>query len=124
VLLLQRDEDVKPPVLVTYDGSPVARRAIKIAAHLARRNGGYLAVLIVADTPEQEYRLQAEMADWLRRQGLLVRFRQLPEASVPVLTQAIRAEKGGVLVLSSTILHLSPLQKLLDETDCPVLLVR
>lgn len=124
VLLLQRDEEVRPPVLVTYDGSPIARRAIKIAARLARRNGGYLAVLISAGTPDEEYRLQAEMADWLRRQGLLVRFRRLPEASVPALTQAIQTERGGVLVLSSTILHLSSLRKLLDETECPVLLVR
>jgi nucleotide-binding universal stress UspA family protein len=124
VLLLQRDEDVKPPVLVTYDGSPIAHRALKIAARLARGNGGYLAVLIVADTPDEEYRLQAEMADWLRRQGLLVRFRRLPEASVPALIQAMQAEHGGVLVLSSTILHLAPLQKLLDETERPVLLVR
>jgi nucleotide-binding universal stress UspA family protein len=124
VLLLQRDENIKPPVVVTYDGSPVARRAIKIAARLARRNDGYLAVLIVADAPDEEYRLQAEMADWLRRQGLLVRFRRLPEASVPALIQAMQTERGGVLVLSSTILHLSPLQKLLDETECPVLLVR
>jgi nucleotide-binding universal stress UspA family protein len=124
VLLLQRDEGIRPPVLVTYDDSPVARRAIKIAARLARRHGGYLAVLIVAATADEEYRLQAEMAEWLRRQGLLVRFRRLPEASVSALTQALKAERGGVLVLSSTILHLSPLQKLLDETECPVLLVR
>jgi nucleotide-binding universal stress UspA family protein len=124
VLLLRRDEGIGPPVVVTYDGSPVGRRAIKIAARLARKNGGYLAVLIVADTADEEYRLQAEMADWVRRQGLLVRFRRLPEASVLALTQAMQAEEGGVLVLSSTVLHLSPLQKLLDETEYPVLVVR
>jgi nucleotide-binding universal stress UspA family protein len=124
VLLLQRDAGIRPPVLVTYDGSPIARRALKIAARLARWNGGYLAVLIPADTLDGEYQLQADVADWLRHQGLLVRFRRLPEASVPALTQALRAERGGVLVLSSTILHLSPLQKLLDEVTCPVLVVR
>jgi nucleotide-binding universal stress UspA family protein len=124
VLLLHRDENLKPPIVVTYDGSPVARRALKIAAHLARRNGGYLDILIMADTLDREYRLQAEMADWLRHQGLLVRFRRLPEASGPALTQALQAEHGGVLVLSSTILHLAPLQKLLDKIDNPVLLVR
>jgi nucleotide-binding universal stress UspA family protein len=124
VLLLQRDEGIRPPVVVTYDGSPVARRALKIAVRLARRNGGYLAVLIAADAPDEEYRLQAEIADWLRRQELLVHFRRLPEASVLTLIQALRAEGSGVLVLSSTILHLAPLQKLLDEVDCPVLLVR
>jgi nucleotide-binding universal stress UspA family protein len=124
VLLLQRDQPLRPPVVVTYDGSPVARRAIKIAARLARRNAGYLTVMIVADARDDAYRLQAEMADWLRHQGLLVRFRRLPEASVPALTQAVQAEGSGVLVLSSTILHLSPLQKFLNSIECPVLLVR
>jgi nucleotide-binding universal stress UspA family protein len=124
VLLLQRDRGIDPPVVVTYDGSLVARRALRIAARLAKRNGGYLAVLVVAGTPEEEYRLQAETADWLRKQGLLVQYRSLSEASVPALTQALQAEESGVLVLSDTILHLAQLQKLLDEVDCPVLLVR
>jgi len=60
----------------------------------------------------------------LRSQGLLVRFSRLLEVSVPALIQALQAESVGTLVLSSTILHLAPLQKLLDEVECPVLLVR
>jgi nucleotide-binding universal stress UspA family protein len=124
VFLLKHDMGIVPPVLVAYDGSPTARRALMIATRLARKNGGYLAVLIVADTPEVEYRLQAETADWLRRHGLLVRFRRLSEVSAPALLQALKAERSGVLVLSDTIMHLAPLQRFLDEVDCPVLLVR
>lgn len=124
VLLLQRDTGIMPPIMVTYDGSHVSRQALRVAARLARKNGGYLAILIVADTSDAEYRLQAETADWLRSQGLLVRFSRLLEVSVPALIQALQAESVGTLVLSSTILHLAPLQKLLDEIECPVLLVR
>jgi nucleotide-binding universal stress UspA family protein len=124
VLLLKRDMGIVPPIMVAYDGSPTAQRALRIAARLARKNGGYLAVLVVADTSDVEYKLEAETADWLRRQGLLVRFRRLPEARASALLQALQAERSGTLVLSDTILHLAPLQRFLDEAGCPVLLVR
>lgn len=124
VLLLQRDASIRPPVAVTYDGSPTARQALRIATHLARKKGGYLAVLVVAGTSDEEYRLQAETADWLRGQGLLIRYRRLAGTSVAALTHKVRSEGSGVLVLSSTILDQEALQTLLDEVDCPVLLVR
>jgi nucleotide-binding universal stress UspA family protein len=124
VLLLRRDMGVRPPIVVTYDGSPTARRALRIATQLAQENGNYLAVLMVASTPDEEYKLQAQTADWLRRQGLLIRYRRLAEASVATLAQAMLSEGKGVLVLSSAILPPAELQELLDEVDFPVLLVR
>jgi nucleotide-binding universal stress UspA family protein len=124
VLLLHKDATIGPPVAVTYDGSPVAERALRLAARLARQNGGYLLVLVVAGTPEEEYRLQAGTADWLRKQGILIRYRGLKEASTPALLQALQAERTGTLVLSGSVLHLAPLQKLLHDVECPVLLVR
>jgi nucleotide-binding universal stress UspA family protein len=124
VLLLRRGSGVRPPIVVTYDGSPAARQALRIATHLARENGNYLAVLILADTADGEYQLQAQTADWLRRQGLLIRYRRLAEASVAALTQAMLSEGKGVLVLNSAILPPAELQELLDEVDFPVLLVR
>ncbi|MFQ6102283.1 MAG: universal stress protein [Anaerolineae bacterium] len=125
VLLLQRDVSIKPPVMVAYDGSPTAQQALRIATHLAQEKGGsYLAVLVVADTLDEEYRLQAETADWLRRQKLLIRYRRLADAGVATLTREVQSEGSGVLVLGSTILPLEALQVLLNEVDCPVLLVR
>jgi len=124
VLLLQRDVGIGSPVVVTYDGSPTARKALMIATHLAQKNGGYLAVLNLADTPEEEHQLQAETAAWLRGQRLLIRYRRLASPGVTALTQAVRAERGGALVLVETALSPDALQALLDEVDCPVLLVR
>jgi nucleotide-binding universal stress UspA family protein len=124
VLLLQRNERIAPPVIVVYDGSSTARRALRIATRLAKRNGGYLAVLLVAETPSEEYRLQAETADWLRQQGVLVRYRRVPERSVPAVKLVLEVERNGIVVLSGTVLHLAELQRLLDGIECPVLLVR
>jgi nucleotide-binding universal stress UspA family protein len=124
VLLLKRDESIRPPVAVTYDGSSTARKALRIATRLAQKNGGYLAVLIVAETSQEEYRLQADTADWLRRQSVLVHYQLVQEKSVPALIQVLQTEQSGLLVMSDTILHLAELRKLLDEVDWPVLLVR
>jgi nucleotide-binding universal stress UspA family protein len=124
VLLLQREATIRPPVVVTYDGSPTARQALMMAARLAQNKGGYLIVLSIADAPDTIQRMQSEASDLLRGRRLLVRYRRLASAGVATLTQVVRAEGSGILVLSSTILHRAKLQKLLYEVDCPVLLVR
>ncbi len=124
VLLLRRDVGIRPPVVVTYDGSPTARQALIMATRLAQRKGGYLVVLILADAPDEAQRLRAQAANWLRGRELVMRYRQLAGAGAATLIQEVRAEGSGVLVLSSTTLPPEPLQTLLDEVDCPVLLVR
>jgi len=129
VLLLQRNVGIRLPVVVTYDGSPTARQALMMAARLAQnkrraQNLPILIVLILADAPDEVQRLQAETSDLLRERGLMVYYRRLADASVATLTYEVRSEGSGVLVLSSTILQPDALQTLLDEVDCPVLLVR
>ena len=124
VLVLQRDVCIKAPVMVAYDGSPTARQALALAARLARKMGGYLDVLLLASTTEEVPRLRAEISDVLHGQGLMARYRQLTEARPTTLTQAVRAEGSGVLVLSNTILQPTALQALLSDIDCPVLVVR
>jgi nucleotide-binding universal stress UspA family protein len=124
VLMLQRDVGIRSPVVVTYDGTPTARKALRLAAHLAHEQAGNLTVLIVADVPDAAERLRAEVCDWLRGRGLSVRYQWLPDASGATLTHKVRSESSGVLVLSSTILAPEALQTLLDTVDCPVMLVR
>jgi nucleotide-binding universal stress UspA family protein len=124
VLLLQRDMGIRPPVLTTYDGTSSARQALAMAARLARKEGGDLTVLIVADAPETVQRLQAQASDLLRGQGVAARYRRLTGAKAATLTHEVRTEGSGVLVLSSTVLSQEALQTLLDEVGCPVLLVR
>jgi hypothetical protein len=83
-----------------------------------------MAILFAPDTPNGEQRLPPDISKWLRRQGVMVRLQRLENTSVNTLKRAIESGGNGTLVLSSTILHLASLQKLLDEVDCPVLLVR
>lgn len=123
VLLLQRDRTIRPPVVVIYDGSESSLRALMMAARLARRKGGYLTVLVLADTADVARRLQTRVSDLLRGQGLTVRYRQLPGGGLATLTDAVESEGSGALVLSRMMLALETLEALLDQVDCPVLLV-
>ena len=124
VLMLERDVRIRPPVVVTYDGTLTARRALTMAVRLAHKHGDSLTVLLLADGPDAAQRLPAEVSDLLRGQGLMVRYRPLMDAGVATLTHEVRAEGSGVLVLSGSVLPQESLQTLLDEVDCPVLLVR
>ncbi len=124
VLLLQRDVGIMPPIMMVYDDSPTARQALVIAIGMAQRTGGYLVILILAGATDEVPRLQSEISDLLLRQELMVRYRRLTDAGVAGLIHEVISERSGVLVLSSTILRPDALQILLDEVDCPVLLVR
>ena len=124
VLMLQHDVEIQPPVLAAYDGTPTARKALTMAAHLARRQEGALTVLILADTADEAQRLRVEAADTLGRQRPPVHYRRLAGANSTALAREVWSEGGGVLVLSGTILAQEALDKLLDTVNCPVLLVR
>lgn len=121
VLLVRQGLSVQPPIMVIYDGSPLSRKALAVASLLARKHGGAMDILVVADSSEEEYQRQAETADWARGQGLLIRYRRLPAASIAALRQA---ELRGVLVLGDNLLGSDELNVLLNEVECPVLLVR
>lgn len=124
VLLIQRDLVVRPPVMVVYEDSRAARQALWMAAHLAQKQEKYLGVLILVRPQDDVQRLQNQISNWLRGEGLMVRSQLLPANNVKMLAQTVRTEQGGVLVLSVTTLPADALDVLLDEVDCPVLLVR
>jgi nucleotide-binding universal stress UspA family protein len=121
-------------VLVVYDGSAAARRALAAAVQLVRPDGragargrdGRLTVFVLADTFEAAQDLQDQIAEWLRGQEMDVRYRWLPGANALTLAHAVRAEGSGTLVLPARSVWLAgeALTALLNEIECPVLLVR
>lgn len=78
------------PVLVAYDGTPACDRALRLAAEIARRDGGVVEVLAAEDGLEE--RVRATLAD----SGLEVRLRRLGGDG---LAAAARKSPGCVLVL-------------------------
>jgi nucleotide-binding universal stress UspA family protein len=132
VLLLQRGDRIRLPVLVAYDGSPATRRALAMAVRLLQTVEQAeqlpLTVLILAgeEALETRQRLEQEVITWLQQRGLQASYRWLTRADMPHLAEAVFMEKGGLLVLAgeSPLIEAKTLQTLLDKIDCPILLVR
>lgn len=113
----------KPAVLVVYDGSEVAQRALTTAASLIQAQEGFLSVAIIAANHEEARGLQIEAALWLRSRDLQARYRwlfKIDEASVQAL---MTAEGQCTLVLPGSMLGAESLVKLLHGLKCPVMVV-
>lgn len=125
-LILQQGIRLGLPVLVLYDSSSTAQRALAAAIQLVRGKEGSVTILILADGPDAAQSLQTEVAAWLRERGLEARYRWLSKADVPRLCRVVQAEGGGVLVLhgDTPLLQDEALVALFNEVQCPVLLIR
>ena len=125
-LILQHGFHLGPPVVLVYNGSTLARKALAIAARLVGEKGADLLILVAADEPGEAQLLQAQASEWLQGRGPEARFRQLTLAAVPKLTQPLEAQGCGTLVLpvESSLLQDEALLALLEDLDFPVLLIR
>ena len=126
VLLMQQGSDLSYPVLVTYDGSPAALQALAAAAKLARLSGDKLNIILLTDEFDQAEPLRDGLSTWLEGRDLSTEFHWIPEASVEKLAEMVQMAGDCVLVLGgdNPLLQAEAIQTLLDETDCPVMLVR
>jgi nucleotide-binding universal stress UspA family protein len=105
-------------IMVTFDGSECADRAMEIAARLAQNDGGDLTVFILAGAEKSK----RTVSDRLSGSGLNVTFREvIPEG----LGTALEQERGGFLVLGADCLpDEAGLASLIEAAHCPVLLLR
>lgn len=129
ILLTQHLTEENQPVLVTYDGSLEAQKALQVAVYIALANQLKLTVLVLAGDPEEMQTLAQHAADRLTHYSSElpdVEYVRLPKPDVIQLIEAVRLEGGGTLVLGSggPLLQANIIQTLLDELDCPLLIVR
>jgi nucleotide-binding universal stress UspA family protein len=123
VLLISRDRRIHPPIAVLYDGSPDTEQALALASHLAEDMGGLLSVLVPAAASGSSEEIQKRITEGLDAEGLVVRYRELSGSGVMSLINAAQTEGTGMLVVSRAFLPSGNVKKLLDEVDCPMLLV-
>jgi nucleotide-binding universal stress UspA family protein len=124
VLLISRGKRIHPPIAVLFEGSPDTEQALQLASQLAENMGGLLSVLVPAAASGSAEEIQKQITEGLDAEGLVVRYRELAGSGVMSLIDAAKTEGAGMLVLSSGFLPSDSVKKLLDEVDCPVLLVR
>lgn len=124
-LLLQEGACLGQPVVVVYDGSPLAQKGLDAAAALLEENR-WMTILLLAAEPQSVESLKAQVSAWLGERDIQVRYRILTRLNVPSLVDALETEGCGTVVLParSATLDDAALQALLNEIRVPVLLVR
>lgn len=125
VLLLTQEGPLAPPVMVTFDGSPVSRQALALSAHLAEVLGQALTVILVADEetpPIQELQIQA--ARLLQQRELVPTYRRLIDRRVENLIHSVVAEGTGTLVLDASLFEPTSFSQLVAGVACPILVMR
>jgi nucleotide-binding universal stress UspA family protein len=124
-LVLHESSRLARPVMVAYDGRPVSRMALEVAADFAQVHVRGLSVLLLADDQARARELQAQAADELQQRGLQASYRWLKAASVAALAETVESA-SCLLVLPEGVARLSgePLIDFLDQLHGPVYIVR
>lgn len=122
----ERHPLARRPVVACYDGSPAAARALELAGRLAGENRAALCVLVSAAN-------DADCAVRTRQAQTLLEkaghpppdCKCLPSDTLPALFLAVRSADAGALVLGGNGRFRSGegFATLLNEIDCPVILV-
>lgn len=125
-LVLQPGHRLGLPLLVIYDGSAPAQKALAAAARLVHGRAGQLTVVVLAADRETAERLQTEAETQLQSQDLAARYVWQLDPDVRKLTALIQTEGCRMLVLPTdgSLLNQETILSLLQETECPVLVVR
>jgi nucleotide-binding universal stress UspA family protein len=125
-MIVQHDVHLAAPVGVIYDGTALARKALIAATRVLRRQEGFLVIIILAETVDQARKYQREISGWVRQQNLHIHYRWLVGMKVSRLLELIRSEHCGALVVPAELEEWDgeELNKLVDQMECPVLLVR
>lgn len=125
-LILQTGTLLTYPVILLYDGSEQAKKALGAAGHLTKAHDARLIVFIVADSRDQARRFQMDVMQDLQGYELGADFRLLVGCTLDQIAQQIRREGSGPVVIpcEPDVEDEDQLSGLIDEVTNPVLLVR
>lgn len=126
VLLARKGADFDLPVMVAYDGSSMAPRVLAAAVKMAQASDSNLIVLILADGADEAPQIAQEASELLGDSVAHADYRFLPTNGEERLPEMLAQEQCSLIVLGgeNDLLKGNRLYNLLDELDCPVLLVR
>ena len=111
------------PVLVLYDGSKGAQKALGTALELVQP-GITLSVLILGETPEEAMLMERELSSTITLPDTDIEYHHIPLHDGKTLARYIRMADSGLLILSDRMkLPTDTVHNLINEIDYPVLLV-
>lgn len=118
-----RGGDLGRPVVVIFDGSETAQRALEVAVQLARAGAHALTVLLVANDPAALDALRTQATDRMGR--LPAVFRKAVEPDTGELIRLVQSSRARSLVIGRNEDLLTPdsIERLRNLPGCPVVLV-
>jgi nucleotide-binding universal stress UspA family protein len=113
------------PILVLFDGSPVAQRALQVAVALAKSHRTSLVLLIVAGDAAGAAKLRAAAGALLAGGGVQHRFQALAARDMRAVRNATQSNHAAALLWAGVHdeAERKGLTALVDEVSCPVLLM-
>jgi nucleotide-binding universal stress UspA family protein len=125
ILLIPPGADLERPVLVLYDGSAGARRALILAGKLAQTTGR-LRVLIWAADDDTAEQFRSDVVAQLAGFDVDLSYRRLHQDERLQLADIVKRSAVGLFVLAGGETEVPPeaIQVLLEACDLPVLVVR
>lgn len=125
-LIFQEDSFFTLPVILLYDGTEAAEKAVDAACNLTKVHDGRLTVLISAGSREAARQMEITVMEHLKIYQLGADFRLMVDRSLDGVARRIRMEGSGPLVIpcDPNISREDQLGTLIDEVSNPVLLVR
>jgi nucleotide-binding universal stress UspA family protein len=112
-------------VMVYFDDTPAAQRALLVAAELAEICSGRLTVLIAAADRKEKDRISEEVTSTLQDRAIEVTYRAIDSRDQGDLRNFMLSKPGGILVLGGpkAARTLETLASLMRETNMPLLLL-
>jgi nucleotide-binding universal stress UspA family protein len=128
ILLMEKGAELRPPIVIVYDGSSSSRRALDAALALQEESDMDmpLTVIIWGDGEAEADTLKGEVNVWRQARSVTVRYKALTDAEPNGLALCIQREACGVLVLPARgqILRDETVLDLIEKVALPVLLVK
>ena len=125
LLILPPREAALGAIAVMYDGSARAGQALALAGQVAHATSD-VRVLLLADDAEQEQRLRAQVTKALGEYGARATFEWVVEVDAEQLARRVRERRVDMLMLAEDCpgLGRGGVQRLLEQIDCAVVLLR
>ncbi|MDR4498941.1 MAG: universal stress protein [Candidatus Scalindua sp.] len=125
-LVLQQGVRLELRVMVLFDKSEDAHKALEVAVQVLQGKTGQLTVLLSVEDENVLQKIHAQIDTFLQEYDLKAHYYKLTDINAQRLASIVKREKIGVLLLpgSSHLLKEEPLQTLLKQVECSVLIVR
>lgn len=113
-------------VMVLFESDPASLHSLDLGARLARLNGVELVPLIRAENDAAYQAACAAARAALEGQGTAGRCGRLTTLDGASLVQAVHREQAGCLILADKgrFLNQPGFERMLDEIECPIVLIR